>query len=85
MISTISASNTSIQLLPANSTRENFIITNESTTVLYLTFGSTSSQTLFSIKLDPSDFYESSHIVYTGIISGIWDGTPSGFARITEV
>lgn len=85
MIVSVLSSSTSVQLLAANASRENVIIINEATTSLYVSFVDTSSKTAFTIRLDSGDFYETSNIVYTGIISGIWDGTPAGYARITEL
>lgn len=85
MLDSIQSNTSSVQLLAANSSRENFIIINEANTTLYIAFKSTSSVTSFTTRLDPGDFYESSNLVYTGVISGIWAGTPTGYARITEV
>lgn len=85
MIVSVLSNSTSVQLLAANASRENIIIINEATTPLYVSFGDTSSKTAFTIRLDSGDFYETANIVYTGSIFGVWDGTPTGYARITEL
>lgn len=85
MLASIQSNSSSVQLLAANASRENFIIINEATTALYIAFKATSSTSSFTTRLDPGDFYESSNLVYTGVISGIWAGSPTGYARITEV
>lgn len=84
-ITTIAASTTSISLLAANTNRRNVIITNSASTPLYISFGTIASTSNYSIKLLTGDAYESNLIVFTGQINGIWSGSPTGNANITEL
>lgn len=76
---------TSATLLSANSSRMGLSIFNDSTSVLYLKFGTTASTTSFTVRIDSYGYYEMfGHGVYTGRIDGIWNIDSTGAARITE-
>lgn len=74
----------STTLIASNANRLGATVFNDSTVVLYLKLGATASTTSFSIKLDPSDYYEIP-FGYTGVVDGIWASDASGAARITEL
>jgi hypothetical protein len=58
---------------------------NDSTSILYLKFGSTASATSATVKLVADAYYElPDDPVYTGIITGIWVSA-TGSARVTEI
>lgn len=76
---------TNATLLSANSSRMGFSIFNDSTSTLYMKFGTTASSTSYSVRIDPYGYYEMfGHGVYTGRIDGIWSVDSSGAARVTE-
>jgi len=83
----VSASSSSVTLLASNVNRLGFSFANESNMAVYIAYANTASNTAYSIKLDPGDYYETSAYVYRGQISAIWDSssTPTGFVAITEL
>ncbi len=85
MLNNINSSTSSVQLMAANATRLGMVIVNDSTQPMYVAFAATASTTAYSLVLQPADTYETSSLVYTGAVSAIWTGTPSGAARITEL
>ncbi len=82
-LSTVASVAASTVLLAANAARKGVIITNQSTSPLYLALAATASSSAFTARLDPSDCYETP-FNYTGVISGIW-ATANGNALITEL
>jgi len=75
---------TSTTCLSSNSNRLGAVVTNDSTSDLYVKFGATASTTSFTYKL----FTDQSLTVpfgYTGLISCIWSADSTGAARVTEV
>jgi len=80
----ISASITDVLLLSSNTNRKGGVILNDSTSVLYLSCGtSTASTTSFTLKVDPYGYVELRNGEYTGEIRGIW-ASATGAARVTE-
>ena len=71
-------------LLAANTDRKGFSIHNDSTAILYVKLGATATSTDFSFRVVPQGYYESSSLIYLGIITGIWSADSTGAARITE-
>lgn len=71
-------------LRAANTARRGLLIFNDSTSVLYVNFGSAASSTAFTVKLAGGAYYEMPPTVYTGAINGIWV-TANGAARVTEI
>ncbi len=79
------ASSTSTQVaLAANSDRKGFLLFNDSTTNCFVAFAATASTSTFTMKLIPGMTYQNEAIIYTGIISAIWDSA-NGNLRITEL
>ena len=80
----------SVTILEANNNRKTVIITNDSTSILYITLNnSAASPSNYSIALAPLSNNTSSFTIikgddYSGKITGIW-ASVNGFARITEV
>jgi hypothetical protein len=56
---------------------------------LFLTYGSSSSSALFTVEIPPAGYwvmpYQTDATVYSGVVSGVWDGSPTGAAMVTEV
>lgn len=85
----VSANAASVTLLASNAARIGGIIKNGGSTVLHITFAATSTVDASSYDLAA---YGSSigglieiPFRYTGVISGIWEGAPTGKANITEL
>jgi hypothetical protein len=77
---------TSTTLLASNASRTGFMLMNDSTSILYVKFGTTASATSFTVKLAAGDYYELVGAgCYTGRIDGIWSVDSTGAARLTEL
>lgn len=83
-VTSVAASLSSVTLLSSNPNRKSASFFNDSTATLYLKLGSTASSTSFTIKMEPSSFYELSIPCYSGVIDGIWDAI-NGAVRVTEI
>lgn len=79
----VASSATSVTLLAANAARKGATVYNESTSVLYVKFGTAASATSYTVQVVAAGYYEVP-FGYTGIISGIW-ATANGSARVTEL
>jgi hypothetical protein len=87
-LSNVSASATSVTLLSANTARIGATITNDSSALIYIKFGTTASTTSYTVVLSgaasaPFSYYEVP-AGYTGRIDGIW-ASATGNARVTEI
>ena len=89
--SSVTASATNVTLLSANTSRLGATIYNDADKALYVKLGATASTTSFTAKLAPKDatnniggYFEVPY-GFTGQIDGIWDASPTGSARITEL
>lgn len=82
--SNVTATGSATTLLAANSNRKGATIYNDSNKNLYVKLGSGASTTSFTVKMVKGAYYEVP-FNYRGIITGIWDTSPSGVARVTEV
>jgi hypothetical protein len=76
------ASATTAVLLAAGK-RNGFIIVNDGSTALFLAFAATATVTAYTIQVAATASYASSDENYSGVISGIWTGSPTGNARVT--
>ena len=82
VVTSVSASVTSVELLASESTRIEAIIENDSTSDLYIKYGTGASVTSYTKKLLQGDAIVIN--TYTGVVSGIWISA-TGFARITQI
>lgn len=87
-LANVAGSATSVTLIAANSARIGATITNDSSALLYIKFGTTASTTSYTIVLAgtasaPFSYYEVP-AGFTGRIDGIWSAA-SGNARTTEI
>lgn len=87
-LSNVAGSATSVTLLAANTARIGATITNDSSALLYIKFGTTASTTSYTVVLAgaasaPFSYYEVP-AGYTGRIDGIW-ASAAGNARVTEL
>lgn len=83
-LSNVSGSVTSVTVLALNANRQMATVVNDSTSTLYLKFGSTASTTSYTVAIAGSGYYELPSPVYTGILTGIWVAAV-GAARVTEI
>lgn len=87
-LSNVAASATSVTVLAANASRIGATITNDSSSVIYVKFGTTASTTSYTVSLAgsaaaPFSYYEVP-AGYTGRIDAIW-ASATGNARVTEM
>lgn len=72
-------------LMAANASRRGATVYNDGSTDLYLALGAAAaSVTSFTCKVAPGGYYEAPY-AYAGAVRGIWAGSPTGAARMTEV
>ncbi len=83
----VSASTTSATIFALNSNaRARAVYNDDPNSNLYLLFGSTAaSSTSFSVKVGPAQLFEFPPPLYVGQVTGVWDGSPIGAARKTEI
>ena len=73
------------QLLAPNGNRANFVVYNDSTAVLYLSFDGAASTTHYTVQVPAQGYFEHpAGAVYTGMVTGVWSAA-NGNARITEL
>lgn len=75
----------STQLLAANTSRVGAIFHNDSTTTLFLKFGTTATTSSYTYQLLPEATMELPNPVFTGAIHGIWSANAAGAVQITEL
>lgn len=75
----------STSILASNANRRMAILFNDCDKAVYVKLGATASTTSFSYKLSPAQTLELPIPLYTGAIDAIWDATPSGSMRVTEI
>ncbi len=80
-VTSVASVMTSAQLLAANTSRVEAVITNDSTAVLYVKLGTAVTSSSYTIKLTAGE----SLVVdkYNGVIHGTWSSV-NGNARLTE-
>lgn len=84
-LANVASSITSVTLLAANANRLGAVIVNDSTSVLYVKYGSAAAATDFTYLVAAGATLELLRgVIYTGIITGIWV-TANGFARVTQL
>lgn len=84
-LTNVASSITAVTILAANALRVGTVIVNDSTSILYVKYGSAASATSFTYLVAGGATLELLRgVIYTGIITGIWV-TANGFARVTEL
>ncbi len=83
----VASSATVVTLLAANADRVMATFTNNSTSSLFLRWGTGASLTTYSVPLAAQSYYELPLLAggkpYTGIVTGIWT-TANGTCNVTE-
>jgi hypothetical protein len=82
-LANVAGSTSSVTLIASNTARLGATIFNDSTSILYVKFGSTASATSFTVRMVSNAYYEVPYN-YNGIITGIWVSA-TGNARVTEL
>jgi hypothetical protein len=83
-LSSVTSTIFSQTILPSNINRRGFILYNDSNFMCYVAFAATSSSSAFSILLNSNMTYQNEAIIYTGVVSCIWN-VANGFLRVTEL
>ena len=84
-LSNVTSAATSTSILSSNTSRRGFFIVNDANRPMYLKLGTTASVTSYTVMLVPAAFWEMPLPTYTGAITAIWDSSPTGSARVTEL
>lgn len=73
-------------ILAAGSGRLGFSLTNDSSAVAYVKFGSGASLTSYTFQLGQGDTYETpAELSYVGLVTAIWASDAGGSMRVTEL
>lgn len=83
-ITRVSSSTTSQQLIAANQNRKALLFYNDSSGQQYIKFGTTSSQTDFTVRMTSQSYYEVALPVYTGRIDVLSQNNNGGI-QVTEI
>lgn len=84
-VTSVVSAATSTSILTSNANRRMAIMVNDSDKNVYVKLGATASTTSFSYKLAPGQTLELPIPVYTGAIDAIWETSPTGSMRVTEI
>jgi hypothetical protein len=84
-ITSVVSAAVSTSILASNANRRMAIMTNDTDKNVYVKLGATASTTSFSYKLTPGQTLELPIPMYTGVIDAIWDASPTGSMRVTEI
>jgi hypothetical protein len=81
----VTSTTSSVTILAANANRRGAIVFNDSTSVLYISYGtSTTSTTSFSVKVAAGAVYLLDVPLWNGAMTGIWSAA-QGAARVTDI
>lgn len=84
-VSSVTSAATNTVLLASNASRRQAVLYNDCDKAVYVKLGATASSTSFTYRLQPNQTLELPTPVYTGAIDGIWDSSPTGSMRVTEI
>jgi hypothetical protein len=84
-VTSVTSAAVSTSILASNANRRMAIMVNDADKNAYVKLGATASTTSFSYKLAPGQTLELPVPVYTGAIDAIWDTSPTGSMRVTEI
>jgi len=82
-VASVAASASNVTLLASDSVRSGASFYNDSTSALYLKYGTTASTSSFTVKIPSYGYFELPIPVYYGTIDGIWDSA-TGNCRVTS-
>lgn len=84
-VTSVTAAAVSTSILASNGNRRMAILVNDCDKIAYVKLGATASTTSYSYRLTPLQTLELAVPVYTGAIDAIWDSSPTGSMRVTEI
>jgi hypothetical protein len=84
-VTSTTASASSVTVLASNASRKLAVFVNDSDKIAYVKLGGTASITSYSYKLQPNSTLELAQPVYTGVVDAIWETSPTGAMRVTEL
>ena len=84
-VTSVVSAATSTSILASNVNRRMAIMVNDTDRNTYVKLGAAASTTSFSYKLSPGQILELPIPIYTGAIDAIWDSSPTGSMRVTEI
>lgn len=86
VLANVAASATSVTLFAVNGQMASRrVVFNDGTGNLYVALTSAAASiTNFTYKVAAGGVLELPSPTYSGVVTGIWDGTPTGFARTTQ-
>jgi hypothetical protein len=84
-LSNVAASESSVTLKAANTSRRGLLIHNDADKYLLLKYGAVASSTSFTVKIAAGGYFEMPLPIYQGVVDAIWEVSPTGSARITEL
>jgi hypothetical protein len=81
----VTSTTTSTLILAANANRRGLMLSNQSTSKLYLSFNASAAPSNSFIQMDPSAFVLlDQQLIFTNAIYGIWTNA-NGTAQVTEL
>lgn len=84
-VASVDQSDTAVTLLAANPSRTGVMIFNEASAALLVKFGTGASASSYSVRLAQYQYFESMEdILYTDVITGIWESAGASAAKVTE-
>lgn len=85
-VTSVASSASSVSILASNASAKGRFLFNDSTSTLYLKFGTTASTTSYTVQILGGGYYEfpANPSLYTGAVDGIWSSA-NGNARVTEL
>lgn len=85
-VTSVTSAATNTPIVAANANRKGLYVFNGATTNLLLKLGATASASSFTVKIAPGGYYEMpTSPLYVGAVDGIWEGSPTGSANVTEL
>lgn len=85
-VASVAASSGAAQTIrAASATRVGLLVFNNDANPLFLKYGSGASTSDFSVKIAAGGYWEMPQPIYTGIVTGIWSGTVTDAAKVTEL
>jgi hypothetical protein len=79
----VASANTNTNLFAAASGTNARTIYNDSTAVLYVKFGTTATNSSYTVQIAAGGYYEFPQPLYAGNVDGIW-ASANGNARLTS-
>lgn len=81
----VAQSNVSGPLVAALAARKTTLVWNESTSILYLFYGTTASASRYSVQIAPGGFWEMPRNQWGGKIDCVWGTSGAGNARVSDL